>query len=589
MHKRRLLVALAAAILWVPAVAVAEPVEDAVASFDHSQNMHPMGFTERAVPPSGAGSGLFNSDLAFWGKTAYQGNYEGFRILDITEPDNPVEINAFDGCVQGSAAGNQGDVIIWEDVLVRSWNSPAPSGGRDCGGVFTPAGAEGVHVFDVSDPLNPVALTFVETDCGSHTATGVPDLANNRLLVYSSPSSGACPGIDIIEVPLDDPGSASHLRFEPSGIPGTLANLVTIDPPSSAAGGYQATGAAFGPAPDATGISGDVVLVDDGVGTTTDACEPLVGFPSGSIALVDRGTCNFVVKVANAQAAGATAVIVGNNAAGAPILMGGSDPTIVIPAVMVSLDDANTIKAGLPATGTVSSNPEPPVRSCHDTGVILGDVNLAACAGGDGFSVWSLDPSDGGSLDDPAILYSQSVAGVSVGHSASFSWDGEVLIFGHEPGGGGQAQCQATSPEVNRTLFFYEARTGDALGTFVHARPQTNTENCTWHNYNIVPTDKGYVLVSGNYQSGVSVVDFTDPANATEIAFADPAPLSETSIILGGDWSSYWYDGRIYESDITRGLIIWELSSNVVAGAKKLGHLNPQTQETSFQLKGSGG
>jgi hypothetical protein len=269
--------------------------------------------------------------------------------------------------------------------------------------------------------------------------------------------------------------------------------------------------------------------------------------------------------------------------------MGGSDPTIVIPAVMVSLDDANTIKAGLPATGTVSSNPEPPVRSCHDTGVILGDVNLAACAGGDGFSVWSLDPSDGGSLDDPAILYSQSVAGVSVGHSASFSWDGEVLIFGHEPGGGGQAQCQATSPEVNRTLFFYEARTGDALGTFVHARPQTNTENCTWHNYNIVPTDKGYVLVSGNYQSGVSVVDFTDPANATEIAFADPAPLSETSIILGGDWSSYWYDGRIYESDITRGLIIWELSSNVVAGAKKLGHLNPQTQETSFQLKGSGG
>jgi hypothetical protein len=84
------------------------------------------------------------------------------------------------------------------------------------------------------------------------------------------------------------------------------------------------------------------------------------------------------------------------------------------------------------------------------------------------------------------------------------------------------------------------------------------------------------------------VVDFTDPANAEEIAFADPAPLSTTSLILGGDWSSYWYNGLIYESDIRRGLIIWNLSDNAVAGAKKLGHLNPQTQETSFSLKTKG-
>jgi hypothetical protein len=93
--------------------------------------------------------------------------------------------------------------------------------------------------------------------------------------------------------------------------------------------------------------------------------------------------------------------------------------------------------------------------------------------------------------------------------------------------------------------------------------------------------------VSGNYQSGVSVIDFTDPMNATEVAFADPAPLSETSLVLGGDWSTYWYNGRIYESDITRGLIIWNLSDNVTAGAKKFGHLNPQTQETSFPFKGT--
>ena len=166
--------------------------------------------------------------------------------------------------------------------------------------------------------------------------------------------------------------------------------------------------------------------------------------------------------------------------------------------------------------------------------------------------------------------------------------DGEVLIFGHEPGGGTQARCQATSAEVDKTLFFYDHE-GNRLGTFVHPRPQTATENCTWHNYNVVPTRQGRILVSGNYQSGISVLDFTDPTNVREIAFADPAPLinpdNPAAIEGGGDWSSYWYDGEIYESDMTRGLTIWELEDRAVRGARKLGHLNPQTQETSFELR----
>ena len=116
------------------------------------------------------------------------------------------------------------------------------------------------------------------------------------------------------------------------------------------------------------------------------------------------------------------------------------------------------------------------------------------------------------------------------------------------------------------------ASLSDAVSTFTYTK-------------NMHP--QGYsALVSGNYQSGISVVDFTDPANAKEIAFADPAPLSNTTLIGGGDWSSYWYDGRIYESDMKRGLIIWNLSDSAVAGATRLGHLNPQTQETSFPLRG---
>ena len=234
---------------------------------------------------------------------------------------------------------------------------------------------------------------------------------------------------------------------------------------------------------------------------------------------------------------------------------------------------------------------------CHDTSVILGDANLVACAGsgsaseGNGVNVFTIDPADGASKENPVWLYHKTTGGSSLGHSAAFTWDGEVLVIGHEPGGGSGARCQETSPIVERTFFYIDAETGASLGQFAIPRTQTSVENCTTHNYNIVPTDKRYVMVSGNYQSGVSVIDFTDPANATEIAYADPAPLVDPNppvgIELGGDWSTYWYNGHIYESDITRGLIIWKLSDNAVAGAKKLDHLNPQTTEFTFPFKGT--
>jgi PA domain-containing protein/LVIVD repeat-containing protein len=578
----------AAAALMLPVAATAS-VADAVSTFTYSKNMHPQGYSAREVPFTGAGSGIFNSDLAFWGKMAVQGTYEGFRLIDISDPENPTELVNFTDCVRGTTTGNQGDVIVWGNILVRSWNSPTPAGGRFCGGVFTPAGQEGVHIFDISNPASPVGLAFVATPCGSHTATGVPDLANGRLLVYNSSSSGSpgCRGIDILQVPLAAPATASYLRFEASGEP---SPTVTVNPPSSAAGTYPAAGADFGPAPPVAGISGPFALVNDGIAPTSDGCTPFT-LPAGAIAIIDRGNCEFQQKTQNAQDAGASAVVIVNNVPGPASQMGGTNAAIVIPAVQVSQADGATIKTGLPATGSVQSSAVPD-RSCHDTGVILGDVMRVACAGGNGVSSWTVDPAEGGSLTDPKLLYSRSFAGVTIGHTAAFTWDGEVLIFGHEPGGGGQARCQATSPEVDRTLFFLNAETGATVGTFVQPRPQGPTENCTWHNLNVVPTDKGYVLVSGNYQMGISVVEFTNPANAKEIAFADPAPLvhptNPNGIVLGGDWSTYWYDGRIYESDITRGLIIWNLSDNAVAGAKKLGHLNPQTLETSFPLKGTG-
>jgi PA domain-containing protein len=583
------LAAAVAAILAAPPTGAAQP-PDAVSTYTWTDNLEPKGHSARNVPLANAtpGAGIYNSDLAFWRDRAFQGTYEGFRIIDIRSSSRPREIINYAECSPGTTQGNQGDVIVWDDILVRSWNSPATATST-CDGQLVGLGFEGLHVFDISNPRDPDLVAQVAMD-------GLPSLV-------------------------------------------TIAS-------GSAAGTYEAAGAAFGPAPTAAGLSGDIVLANDGVGTTTDACEPLVAFPAGAIAVVDRGSCEFGVKALMAQQAGARAVIVANNQPGIPGTMGAGavGSQVTIPAVQVSQADGITIKAGLPTSGSIARNAEfgcgshtatgvpdrrndrllvynsssaggvcdffeivevplddpedaqvvnrvDSMHTCHDIGVILGDAMRAACAGGEGARIFSLSRRDGASLSNPVLMHHFDIPGVTVGHSASWSWDGEVLIFGHEPGGGTQARCQATSALVDRTLYFYDHE-GNQLGTFVHPRPQTATENCTWHNYNVVPTRQGRILVSGNYQSGISVLDFTDPANVSEIAFADPAPLinpdNPLAIEGGGDWSSYWYDGEIYESDMTRGLTIWELEDRAVRGARKLGHLNPQTQETSFELKRGG-
>ncbi|WP_353828794.1 M14 family metallopeptidase [Agromyces sp. SYSU T0242] len=128
----------------------------------------------------------------------------------------------------------------------------------------------------------------------------------------------------------------------------------------AAAGRYTAVPSAFGAPVDETGIAGAVELVDDGSGSPTLGCGPLVGFTPGNIALVDRGSCAFTVKVANAQAAGAVAVVVANNNGSAPFTMTGSDPSITIPSAMISLDDGAIIRTGLPASSTLAVLPALP-------------------------------------------------------------------------------------------------------------------------------------------------------------------------------------------------------------------------------------
>ncbi|WP_328993458.1 hypothetical protein OG394_03945 [Kribbella sp. NBC_01245] len=239
------------------------------------------------------------------------------------------------------------------------------------------------------------------------------------------------------------------------------------------------------------------------------------------------------------------------------------------------------------------------ITTCHDMGVILGSVNRAACAGNPGVPVF--DISD---LENPVFLYATTAPTVTGFHSAAWSWDGSILVTGWEPGGGTLPRCQATGNPISpptagssvqtdemKTLFFHDGATGEIIGRHVLPRPQSQYENCTIHNYNVVPHPTRNLLVHGSYQSGTALVDFTDVANAYEVAWMDPDPLdppSDTSPggrtnFRGGDWSSYWYNGRIYESDTRRGLYIWDVSAPEVRGpVVKVDHLNPQTNHVSI-------
>jgi hypothetical protein len=210
MHARSLiawLLAATALALTLPLAASAR-VDAPFDSFTYSRNMHPKGFSPRpnTITPFTA-----NTDLAFWGKYAFQAHYRGFRVVNIQPARHPREVS-FTECF-----GDQGDVVVWENILVRSWNSPTPAAGSTCDGQPVPPGFEGLHVFDISNLEDPVLVAAVETECGSHTATGVPDLRHRRLLIYNSPSSTACPGIDIVEVPLHHPETSRQIGFAAAG------------------------------------------------------------------------------------------------------------------------------------------------------------------------------------------------------------------------------------------------------------------------------------------------------------------------------------------------------------------------------------
>ncbi|HXV56892.1 MAG TPA: M36 family metallopeptidase [Gaiellaceae bacterium] len=164
--------------------------------------------------------------------------------------------------------------------------------------------------------------------------------------------------------PANDGGRPRMQMFLWPGLQFGLPNALTVDGPSAAAGTYGANFARFTPAPTTAGLSGQIVLVDDGVDAPNDGCQPYA-VPAGAIALVDNSNvCNAYTRTTNAQNAGAAALVIAHNtAADPPILSGSMDPPVAIPAIAISQAAGAAVKAGLPATGRVHRNADrPPMR-----------------------------------------------------------------------------------------------------------------------------------------------------------------------------------------------------------------------------------
>ncbi|WP_197413981.1 LVIVD repeat-containing protein [Terracidiphilus gabretensis] len=222
-------------------------------------------------------------------------------------------------------------------------------------------------------------------------------------------------------------------------------------------------------------------------------------------------------------------------------------------------------------------------NQCHDI-TVYSAIGLAAGAcSGNGILLDIKDPVNPKRVDavnDPNYSY---------WHSASFSNDGSKVVFTDEWGGGLGARCRPNDPSKWGADAIFNLKDNKLSLQSYYKLPaaQGDTENCVAHNGSLIPIPGRDIEVQAWYQGGISIMDFTDPAKPFEIAYFDRGPIDPKMLVLGGDWSAYWYNGNIYGSEISRGLDIFELtptkflSQNEIDAAKavKVAELNVQNQQ----------
>ena len=220
---------------------------------------------------------------------------------------------------------------------------------------------------------------------------------------------------------------------------------------------------------------------------------------------------------------------------------------------------------------------------CHDITVYTAIGLAAGACSGNGILLDIKDPVHPKRVDavnDPNYSY---------WHSASFSNDGKKVVFTDEWGGGLGARCRPNDPNKWGADAIFHLKDDKLTFASYYKLPaaQGDTENCVAHNGSLVPVPGRDIEVQAWYQGGISVMDFTDASHPFEIAYFDRGPIDPKTLILGGDWSAYWYNGNIYGSEIARGLDVFELTptkfltQNEIDAAKsvRVSELNVQDQQ----------
>jgi hypothetical protein len=479
------------------------------------------------TPPSPKFLGVTNSDLAFTGKYTIQGNYNGFQIFDLSNPEKPNLVLSY------VCPASQSDVSVFRNLLFVSGEGQA--GRVDCGiqGVPEPVSKErlrGIRIFDIADMANPKYLTSVQTCRGSHTHTVVTDPRDKaNVYIYVSGSAGVrsaeeLPGCH--DGPIEDPKTA-RFRLEVIRVPLAAPQKAAIISSPRIFGGL---------APPPRRVEPP---------RTPNAGDP-----------------------ANASAAAAAAA----PPAGTP----GATPATPEPVAAAGAMPP----AG--AGGAPAARPNTGPNQCHDI-TVYPDIGFAGGAcGGYGLLLNIREVAQPFRVDEVADI------NMSFWHSATFSNDGTKVLFTDEWGGGSQPRCRDTDkPEWGaNALFAIEKGKMQFKSYYKIPAAQTSLENCVAHNGSLIPIPGREVMVQGWYQGGISVFDWTDVSNPKEIAFFDRGPVDATRLITGGSWSVYWYNGIIVSSEIARGLDVFELlasgliTQNELDAAKtvRFDYLNAQEQ-----------
>ena len=192
---------------------------------------------------------------------------------------------------------------------------------------------------------------------------------------------------------------------------------------------------------------------------------------------------------------------------------------------------------------------------CHDITVFPSAKIAAGACSGNGILFDIADPYNPKRLDVVTDI------GFAYWHSATFNNDGTKVIFTDEWGGGGRARCRAWDPLDWGADAIYDI-VDNKLEFRSHYKmpaPQMETENCVAHNGSIIPVPNRDIFVQAWYQGGLSIMDFTDSSNPIEIAYFDRGPILKDLLISGGYWSTYYYEGYIYGTEIKRGLDVFKL------------------------------